>query len=180
MTLTEIGRRPRPDAAIAQIVRAAKESLGEESARRLQKTVRASGASSGASAEPAGRRVNLKGTDGSDLIEVLRVVVAAISAGFSIDVSLGRPLADRLHRGLVRADVGVRVETTERWVDRVAIADDEVILVGPEQSRRATLRRARSRIGLSRPIVDVADTDLLDADAMHHLLHDAPSLRAVG
>lgn len=183
MTLTEISSRPRSDAAIAQILRATKESLGAECADVVQSAARVREPEAPRPAGgQSGRRISLKAADGSDLVEVLRVVVAAIRAGLSIDISLGRPLADRLHRGLVRADVSVRVETTERWVDRVVRSGDEVIVVGPERSRQAALRRARSSVGTSRAIVDVVDVDddLLDAVLIDGLRHDAPRLCAAG
>ncbi|MDR6867984.1 hypothetical protein J2Y69_002592 [Microbacterium resistens] len=147
--------------AIGQILRTADEALEPGEAERLRRAaVDDLRVRSEAPGEPVGRRLGVKAADGSDMLEVLRVVAAAVRAGLTVELSLGHPLADRLHRGLLRAGASVRVETADRWAARAAGAYERIRVVGPERSRRAALRRATDGAPLVSSVIDVEAVDL--------------------
>ena len=160
------------ETAIGQILRTAAETLAPVEAERLRRATavdrRVWSGSGGVRAVPVAGRLGVKAADGSDMLEVLRVIVAAVRAGLRVELSLGRPLADRLHRGLLRAGASVRVETADRWAARVGGAYERIRVVGPERSRRAALRRAASRA--PQAVIDVDAVDLEGAGEIERLL----------
>ncbi|MGF3056498.1 hypothetical protein [Microbacterium sp. YY-01] len=99
----------------------------------------------------------IKATDGSHLGDVLRVVLAALAAGRNVDLSMGRPLSPGLHRSLERAGARVRVETVDRWTERIEHQAERVRIVGPVISRRSVARRVSER-GLF-AVVDITEVD---------------------
>lgn len=176
MTLAEFTARVDVDSAIGQILRAADDALDPETAAQLHRAALIDrtvweGASGVA---PVSQRLGVKATDGSDLLEVLRVLVAALRAGLAVELSLGRPLADRLHRGLLRAGTPVRVETTDRWAARVGRTYDRIRVVGPERSRHAALRRTESREDAAHVVADTGAVDLTGTRELDALLRPRP------
>ncbi|WP_424936855.1 MULTISPECIES: hypothetical protein [Bacteria] len=158
------------ETAIGQILRTAAETLEPVEAERLRRATAVDRRvwSGSAGAVPGVGRLGVKAADGSDMLEVLRVIVAAVRVGITVELSLGRPLADRLHRGLLRAGASVRVETADRWAARASGAYERIRVVGPERSRRAALRRAASRA--PQAVIDVDAVDVEGAGEIERLL----------
>lgn len=162
------------DFSIHQLLQTAREEVGAHAAAAL---------SMGADAdfvrvttEPlsarAGALLGLKATDGSELVEVLRVLLAAARIGMRVELSLGRPLSERAHRGLVRAGVAVRVETTDKWIERIGGRYDQIRVVGPERARVAVHARAVERVGVHETVLELTEVDVRGTGEIEALLHE--------
>ncbi|WP_308492431.1 hypothetical protein [Microbacterium terrisoli] len=120
-------------------------------------------------------RVVLRASEGTPLRDVLRVLMASVRTGSSIDVSLSWPLSDRLHRALQRVGADVRVETVRAWGRRVSRGGHRLRVVGPRLSRSTVLRRAMVRPELWAAGADTADVDLVGAGELERLAMPAGS-----
>lgn len=158
------------DRSISELLLTAQEEIGEPVAVMLAEATRADRRRmlEIRRRDRADAHLGVRATDASDLRDVFRVVLAAVRAGMRVEVSLGRPLSERAHRGMVRAGVAVRVETTDRWIGRLGGQFDRIRVIGPEPARVSTHARVVQRLGhaLAAPImhdVDVCGTEELEA-----------------
>ncbi|MFE6996453.1 hypothetical protein ACFVAE_10890 [Microbacterium sp. NPDC057659] len=120
----------------------------------------------------------IRAAEGTQLRELLRVLLAVVRTGSPADVSLSWPLSDRLHRTLQRAGAEVRVETLQTWGCRVAHGGHRLRVVGPRLSRSTVLRRARLDAEAWTAGADTADVDIAGPGEIERLALSAASLRS--
>ncbi|MFE6734522.1 hypothetical protein [Microbacterium sp. NPDC057650] len=120
----------------------------------------------------------IRAAEGTQLRELLRVLLAVVRTGSPADVSLSWPLSDRLHRTLQRAGAEVRVETLQTWGCRVAHGGHRLRVVGPRLSRSTVLRRARVNADAWTAGADTADVDLAGPGEIERLALAAASFRS--
>lgn len=96
--------------------------------------------------------LHVRASDGATIIDVERVILATIQQGHAVELSIGRPLGQDTHHGLLKAGVRVRVESSERWACRMSKSSAHVHIIGPANSRAAASRRLSLARGESRRI----------------------------
>ncbi|MDL9978001.1 hypothetical protein [Microbacterium candidum] len=160
------------DRILADIAAAARDSLRESDVDLLRGAIAVDESAwlrLRAGGHRAPMRIAVRAADGTELRDVLRVLLAAIRGGTRIDVSLGWPLSDRLHRALLRAGAQVRVESLRTWGCRVGHGGDRIRVVGPRRSRSTALRRAMPRPEEWASGADATDVDLDGASELERL-----------
>jgi len=158
--------------SIRELLLTAQEEIGEPAASLLVDAATADRRRmrDGRRHDRSGAYLGVRATDASELRDVFRVVLAALRVGMNVEVSLGRPLSERAHRGMVRAGIAVRVETADRWIDRLGGRFDHIRVIGPERARVSIHARVVERLGHARAVPMMHDVDVCGTEELEALL----------